>query len=471
MIGFAYASTWIGAAERAAPRRPASGLFHGLAGLVIGLPLLLEASTRFGVLSARAAATLLVALAAITLVVSWHRRLHGLAALAAIAGSTATILLSVTTSQVLPFATAAILIGVGAELVASHRAWRWITWPPALAAGVLVFGMVLRARIPSPLEPRVPAFAVALAFAATYVLIVTMQAIRGRHGASVHTIGQSIPALAIGLGGAFSLSPLIDARVTAHLGIAVLILGGAGYALMMVLESKLPDRAAAVLTTLAMILLLAGAVVSMGGPLRDIWLAGLAVALVWMGRRGDRAWLTIQGAAVIVAAAVTSGLIAFSAAAWLGSAAGAALPLTALLIIAVAASGAMSAGPIIDHRELSVVPLVSLLCVALAVTGAGAALVVGLGAIDARVPTPGVVAAERSIVIAALAIGLAWLHRLRRHAGFNWLVYAALAAGAVKIVVEDLRVSSPIAIFAALGAYGLALIVSARLLGRDDVRQ
>jgi len=50
-VGLTYASAWMGAADRAAVRRPASGLFHGLASLVIACPLLLEASTRFGVLS------------------------------------------------------------------------------------------------------------------------------------------------------------------------------------------------------------------------------------------------------------------------------------------------------------------------------------------------------------------------------------------------------------------------------------
>ena len=40
VLGFAYASVWIGAADRAAVQRPASGLFHGLAGLIIGVALL-----------------------------------------------------------------------------------------------------------------------------------------------------------------------------------------------------------------------------------------------------------------------------------------------------------------------------------------------------------------------------------------------------------------------------------------------
>ena len=71
----------------AAVRRPASGLFHGLAGIVIGFPLLIEASTRFGALSAPGAAALLAGLAVVILIVSWHRRLQALAVVTAFAGS------------------------------------------------------------------------------------------------------------------------------------------------------------------------------------------------------------------------------------------------------------------------------------------------------------------------------------------------------------------------------------------------
>ena len=49
-LGLVYAVAWFGAADRAGLRRPVSGLFHGIAGVLIGLPLLWEASMHFHLL-------------------------------------------------------------------------------------------------------------------------------------------------------------------------------------------------------------------------------------------------------------------------------------------------------------------------------------------------------------------------------------------------------------------------------------
>jgi hypothetical protein len=54
-LGIAYALVWLGAADRAAGAgRFTSSLFHGVTAVVIGFPLLWEASTRFGFFGADA---------------------------------------------------------------------------------------------------------------------------------------------------------------------------------------------------------------------------------------------------------------------------------------------------------------------------------------------------------------------------------------------------------------------------------
>jgi hypothetical protein len=45
----------------------------------------------------------------------------------------------------------------------------------------------------------------------------------------------------------------------------------------------------------------------------------------------------------------------------------------------------------------------------------------------------------------------------------RWLAYSAIGVVALKLVVEDFRVSSPMSLFVALGAFGTALIVTAKL--------
>ena len=78
----------------------------------------------------------------------------------------------------------------------------------------------------------------------------------------------------------------------------------------------------------------------------------------------------------------------------------------------------------------------------------------------------GATAAERTVVLSVIVIALTALSRLQSAWTFKWLAHATLVLGAVKLAAEDMRVSSPVAIFVALAAYGAALIVTARLLAR-----
>jgi hypothetical protein len=154
VVGLTYASAWMGAADRAAVRRPASGLFHGLASLVIACPLLLEASTRFGVLSPASAAALLVLVTALALGVAWHRRLQSLAIMATVAGSITALVLAISTGQVWPFTFSALVIGVGAGIAGASRDWRWPSRAPVIVATLLTLDVAARALAETPIEPR-----------------------------------------------------------------------------------------------------------------------------------------------------------------------------------------------------------------------------------------------------------------------------------------------------------------------------
>jgi 4-amino-4-deoxy-L-arabinose transferase-like glycosyltransferase len=104
---------------------------------------------------------------------------------------------------------------------------------------------------------------------------------------------------------------------------------------------------------------------------------------------------------------------------------------------------------------------------ALALVAAGGLGALGIGlldTVDGRPSSPEIIAAERSVVAAAAVVALAALSRLRASPALRWLAYAGLAVAGLKLVLEDLRVSPPLEIFVALGAYGAALIVAARLL-------
>ncbi|HET9554410.1 MAG TPA: hypothetical protein VFP50_15715, partial [Anaeromyxobacteraceae bacterium] len=78
----------------------------------------------------------------------------------------------------------------------------------------------------------------------------------------------------------------------------------------------------------------------------------------------------------------------------------------------------------------------------------------------------GLVAAVRTAVLAAVAIGLAALGRVRTLGEAGQLAYPALVVGGVKILLEDLHRGRPVTLFVAFGLYGLALIAVPKLRAR-----
>jgi len=79
-------------------------------------------------------------------------------------------------------------------------------------------------------------------------------------------------------------------------------------------------------------------------------------------------------------------------------------------------------------------------------------------------PSTSLLAAVRTAVLAGMAVVLAGLGGRRSWPELRWLVYATLAAGAVKLLVEDLGQGRPITLFVAFALYGGALVAVPRLM-------
>src|SRR4029453_18949926 len=107
VLGFAYAVACFGAADRAGVTRPLSGLFHGLAAVVISLPLLWEASAHFELLSPETSAALLRLIPGL----AWQRHRQRLAGLAVVGSIVATAGFMVATGYPLPFAAGLLALG------------------------------------------------------------------------------------------------------------------------------------------------------------------------------------------------------------------------------------------------------------------------------------------------------------------------------------------------------------------------
>jgi hypothetical protein len=170
--------------------------------------------------------------------------------------------------------------------------------------------------------------------------------------------------------------------------------------------------------------------------------------------------LALQGGIAAIVAAGQSGLIAFAARAWLTS-----LPVWPADLVPMGFVLATVAVTLLIPRavrdpESSILSAIERVALSAAlVAGVGSVIVAALAPVVAGAPpNAGVLATMRSIILAGSAAVLAWIGRSARFVEMRWLAYAVLAAGAMKILAEDLPVSRPATLFIALAGYGAALI-------------
>jgi uncharacterized membrane protein YfcA len=80
----------------------------------------------------------------------------------------------------------------------------------------------------------------------------------------------------------------------------------------------------------------------------------------------------------------------------------------------------------------------------------------------------GVLATVRTVILTTSAVVLARLGRSARWRELAWLAYAALAIAGVKVLIEDVPRSQAATLFIALVAYGVALIVTPRMMRNPE---
>jgi hypothetical protein len=471
ILGLAYAVAWFGAADRASVTRPLSGVFHGLAAVVISLPLLWEASAHFGLFSPAASAATLALITGLALGVAWHRRLQSLAGVAVIGSVVVTAALMVATTRPLPFAVGLVALAASTLWLSDARGWSWLRWPPALAADLVAMSLIARSTRTPPPDPPGAVIALLLALPAVYVGSVAWRSLVDNRRLESSEMIQTTCAVGIGLLGALIVArggPSLAAPALGGLG---LVGAAGGYAAAFgVLRARSGARANFVFfTTLALLLLLICGSAILTGSARVAWFGGLALVAAVLGRRTSEPQLSLHAAVLTLAMAGASGTLWWAASIWfttgpwgpLIAAHVAAIVVAAMCLIIPPANGPGAAPPLL--------PLVSRFILALVlVVGSGGILVWGLAPIVAGDPVDaGVLASMRTAVLAGSALVVASLARIKPCIEFGWLVYPVLAAGGLKLVADDFRYSTPATLCAALAMYGVALILAPRIARRS----
>jgi hypothetical protein len=472
-LGLAYACAWSVAADRAAPHSPMGATFYGACTVLVGMPLLWEAVTRFALIGPAVSASILGGVTALVLGTAWHRRLQTLAWIATLGSIAAGIALLVTTGAIVAFAVFFIALGVATLWLGYHRDWVGPRWPAALAVDAIVLGLAGRALTTPPRDAPAVVLAVQVVLLVAYLgSIAARTLVRGRDVVPFE-IAQTIVMLAAGLGGAIYVA---DATGVAQrgLGLALLAIAGILYAVAFAFVDRRQGRRLNFYfyTSLALVMVLTGSELLMKGAALGLVWAGLAILTAAGARRYRRFALSIHAEIYMAAAAIATGLIAVTLGALFGPAdviarsvnpAGWSVlaALGFVLPLSTRSSGDEAARP----SSIAAAALAALTAVILG----GTCAVVSIGLLQRlAIPTAaGVVATVRTGVVAAAAVVVAWLGRRDGTRAFGYLLYPVLAWGAVKLVIEDLPAASPALLFIALGLYGAALILGPRLARRS----
>jgi hypothetical protein len=468
-LGLVYALAWLVAADRAAGPNWLSAQLHGAAAIGIGVPLLWEATTRFGLMAASTGVAALALLAALALTVAWRGRLQTLAWVAS-AGALGGALLFLRTGAVVPVTVFAIVLGIAALWLGYDRDWFGLRWPVALVADVLVLGVTTRA-LAGQERPGTAITVQVFLLVAYLAMIAARTVVRGRNVIPFE-IAQAVAAFGVGLGGAVAVARATGSG-TVPLGAATLGLAAATYAVAFAFVDRQQGRGLNFYcyTTLALCLTLAGAGLLLGSTGAALLWAALAVGAGVAGRQYSRVALTVHGAIYALVAAAGSGLLAAATAALWAPAAGAWPPFslaswTVLAAVAVCATipppADQDGSPYVGSTTRAVVDALLVVSIAGVIVGALAPVIAGhAGSADA-----GRLATLRTTVLSLVAILIAWVGSGPRFGEMRWLLYPILLLAGFKLLFEDFPRSRPSTLFAALAVYGLALIVAPRLSRR-----
>ena len=463
LLGLLYAVGWLAAADRASSP---SALFHGFATVLIGLPIVWEAAGRFRFLSPGQGAAALAAVVALALAVAWHRRLPALAAtivLGALATSTA---LMVALDRVVPFA--ALLVGsAGAALwVAYHRRWTWLAVLTGVVANVAVLAALMRAVAIPPREAMAAVLALHVVLIAIYFGSFVARTLQ-RLPLGLFEYAQGSIVLLVGLGGAVALVRSNQIAIVA-IGTAACVAAGLAYWMAFgPIRRRLADaRTLHFFTSLGFVLALVAGRLLLADAAYAIVLAAGALAAVGVGRWTRSAALMVQGVLALIAAFTFSGALSLIVQVWLGSPTE--WPILTIgawaVIAATLACFTLQASPVRDGSPRAVT-IARVTCAALTVVGLGTTVVLWIGPLlIGTTPAAGSTATVKSLVLAVSAVFLAWTRSVAGLSELSRLTYPLLIAGGLKILAEDLPLSRPATLVAALAAYGAALILAPRLL-------
>jgi hypothetical protein len=470
-LAIAYAVTWLLWAVRVpAGEWFASTTYAGISALILA-PMLWELTLRFKVLSPSASAAVLATFVLTAYALAWRRNLTSIVWVADLATAIAAIALLIATHDMEPFLAVLLLVALLSEAAAFRN--RWLNIRLIVAASVDLAAWILIYIYSSPdrsladyaslgaaalLAPSIVLFLI-------YTTSIALRTILLRREITLFETTQAIIAFALATDAVFHFASTLGASVFAALCLALSV---AGYATVFVFRRIAGPRNIRVYATWSLALFLLGSFVC----LPPLWLVsslGIAAVLATAGGVNlSRLALAFHGLVYLCAAAFASGLLPYAAHAVAGAFPppphAIAWTIAAVLILCYAIGS-----PIEDTHWKP--QLFHTFSAAFAVGSAATILVSALVWLTATVITPGSshVAVIRTLTACALALALAWLGPHWHRIELVWLAYAALAAVAAKLLLEDLRQGHPEFIALSIFLYAVTFILVPQLVRKSTL--
>ncbi len=464
LLGLAYAITWMIVGLRPAVSR-SSAAYHGVAAVLAAYPLIFEATRKFDVFEAWSSVLVLVVVSVLWVLLTWRKRLYGLAWLATLGAMGTTVLLMAETSSMVPFVWYTAGLGVTTLWMGYQLRWYALRWPVAAfldAMLLLMAFLVVTDRL--IIEPLLALFTAAVAFTGYLISFVVRNLIRERN-VVLFDVAQMMGALVCGLGGALWVAEAKALAVPFALSVLLLAALCYGASFIFIPRHAVSPGSFFFYSTLALVLVLgAAAFITEGLPSSILW-SGLALTAAYFAGRYEKPVLAMHCGIYLVAGVIGAGLVQAGFRV-LALPAGTDWSVAWESAILILAASAITAGihPIERKGSFSVWNTAKLGILLVFGWTCSTLLMAALGsALHGTDINAGIVAFERTAILSGLTIAAAWVARYRFLAPGRQAANILMIVLAMKLLWDDLRVGNPATMFLSFACVGTAMILATKL--------
>ena len=469
LVAILYAGFWlVWAARIHAASRFASTVYAVTSALILS-PLLWEATVRFQVLAPAVAASITVGFVVLGIALAWREDLQVIPWVTTLASVITALALIIESHDLVPLTAALLVVALVTEAAACLGHRLTLRAIPALGADFAVWLLVFilaSDNIPEGYNAVRPSTIVVLCLLlpAIYSASIGIRSFVLRQPMRVLEIGQVAMVYVLATSGILRAT---HGSIARSLGVGFLILAAACYwGILWQFADDASTRNRRITATWAAVLLVAGSYWLFPSNLQLPFLSAAAAVSTLAYTRTRKLSLGAHASLYLGAAAAVSTVPAYAADALAADIPG--MPDWRFWTVVTGAGVCYALGSRTGEAQRSRRMLWLIPAAIIVFSAAALAIVLIVHAVATRgaLSSSSLPMIRTAVIcVLALALGLLGSHLIRPELG--WLAYAAVAMGALKLFLEDLRFGNAASLVVSLLFYGLILILLPRLTKRS----